>query len=164
MRRLRTLGLSLAALAVVLAAPAATAKTPPTQTKRTAAPVVTLALDGSRVAYATGGKVYVWNLANGATSVVKGSYSKYSGELAIAGTRVAVQHRRGISGAHEHQVQIRIVRAGDPRRAAAARRRRHRELAHERTVLAEDLDPIVDGIEGVAAFIASASDGQVVFI
>jgi peroxiredoxin family protein len=28
----------------------------------------------------------------------------------------------------------------------------------------EDLDPIVDGIEGVAAFIASASDGQVVFI
>jgi peroxiredoxin family protein len=27
-----------------------------------------------------------------------------------------------------------------------------------------DLDPLVDGIEGVAAFIASASDGQVVFI
>jgi peroxiredoxin family protein len=28
----------------------------------------------------------------------------------------------------------------------------------------EDLDPLVDGVEGVAAFIASASDGQVVFI
>jgi peroxiredoxin family protein len=28
----------------------------------------------------------------------------------------------------------------------------------------EDLDPMVDGIEGVAAFIAAASDGQVVFI
>jgi peroxiredoxin family protein len=28
----------------------------------------------------------------------------------------------------------------------------------------DDLDPIVDGIEGVAAFMASASDGQVVFI
>ena len=27
-----------------------------------------------------------------------------------------------------------------------------------------DLDPLVDGIEGVAAFMASASDGQVVFI
>ncbi len=27
-----------------------------------------------------------------------------------------------------------------------------------------DLDPMVDGIEGVAAFISSASDGQVVFI
>jgi peroxiredoxin family protein len=27
-----------------------------------------------------------------------------------------------------------------------------------------DLDPLVDGIEGVAAFIASVSDGQVVFI
>ena len=28
----------------------------------------------------------------------------------------------------------------------------------------EDLDPLVDGVEGVAAFMASASDGQVVFI
>ena len=28
----------------------------------------------------------------------------------------------------------------------------------------EDLDPLVDGVEGVAAFIASASEGQVVFI
>lgn len=28
----------------------------------------------------------------------------------------------------------------------------------------EDLDPLVDGVQGVAAFIASASDGQVVFI
>ena len=28
----------------------------------------------------------------------------------------------------------------------------------------EDLDPIVDGVEGVAAFIASAEDGQVLFI
>ncbi len=27
-----------------------------------------------------------------------------------------------------------------------------------------DLDPLVDGVEGVAAFMASASDGQVVFI
>ena len=29
---------------------------------------------------------------------------------------------------------------------------------------ASDLDPLVDGVEGVAAFMASASDGQVVFI
>lgn len=28
----------------------------------------------------------------------------------------------------------------------------------------DDLDPIVDGIEGVAAFMASAAEGQVVFI
>jgi peroxiredoxin family protein len=28
----------------------------------------------------------------------------------------------------------------------------------------QDLDPIVDGVEGVAAFMASASEGQVVFI
>jgi peroxiredoxin family protein len=31
-------------------------------------------------------------------------------------------------------------------------------------IVREDLDPIVDGIEGVAAFMASASEGQVVFI
>lgn len=28
----------------------------------------------------------------------------------------------------------------------------------------DDLDPLVDGVEGVAAFMASVSDGQVVFI
>ena len=28
----------------------------------------------------------------------------------------------------------------------------------------KDLDPLVDGVEGVAAFMASASEGQVVFI
>jgi peroxiredoxin family protein len=28
----------------------------------------------------------------------------------------------------------------------------------------EDLDPLVDGVEGVAAFISSAADGQVLFI
>jgi peroxiredoxin family protein len=28
----------------------------------------------------------------------------------------------------------------------------------------DELDPLVDGVEGVAAFMASASDGQVVFI
>ena len=28
----------------------------------------------------------------------------------------------------------------------------------------EDMDPLVDGVEGVAAFMASASDGQVLFI
>ncbi len=28
----------------------------------------------------------------------------------------------------------------------------------------QDLDPLVDGVEGVAAFMASASEGQVVFI
>jgi peroxiredoxin family protein len=28
----------------------------------------------------------------------------------------------------------------------------------------DDLDPLVDGVEGVAAFMATASDGQVVFV
>jgi hypothetical protein len=70
------------------------AKPQPHTVKRTAQPVWTLALDGSRVAYASAGRVYVWNVATGATSVVKGSYSnvKHSAnaaEIAIAGRRVA---------------------------------------------------------------------------
>ena len=62
--------------------------------KRTAEPVWTLAMDGSRVAYASAGRIYVWNVATGATSVVKGSYSNVThsanaSEIAIAGKRVA---------------------------------------------------------------------------
>jgi hypothetical protein len=62
--------------------------------KRTADPIWTIAVDGSRVAYASGGRIHVWNMATGATSVVKGNYSNAThtlnaSELAIAGTRVA---------------------------------------------------------------------------
>jgi peroxiredoxin family protein len=32
------------------------------------------------------------------------------------------------------------------------------------TLSVEDLDPLVDGVEGVAAFYVNAGDGQVVFI
>jgi hypothetical protein len=93
MRRLRLFGLFFAAISLVLVAQSATAKPPPTHVKVTAKPVATLAVDGPRVAYASGGKVYVWNLDTGATSVVKGSYSKAPGELAIAGKRVAYVSR-----------------------------------------------------------------------
>jgi hypothetical protein len=62
----------------------------------TAKPIWTLALDGSRVAYASGGKIRVWNVATGATSTVKGHYASVSStanvtasQLAIAGKRVA---------------------------------------------------------------------------
>ena len=94
MKRLRVAGLFLAPALLVASTQAGAAKTQPNTVKRTAQPVWTLALDGSRVAYASAGKVYVWNIATGATSVVKGSYSnaKHSAnaaEIAIAGTRVA---------------------------------------------------------------------------
>jgi hypothetical protein len=62
--------------------------------KKTADPIWTLAIDGSRVAYASGGRIHVWNQATGATSTVKGNYSNAkhtlnASELAIAGRRVA---------------------------------------------------------------------------
>ena len=89
MTRLRTLGLSLAVGLMALSPLAAEAKAPPAKVKQTAAPVATLAMDGARVAYASGGKVYVWNVDNGATTLVRGRYSSHTSELAIAGKRLA---------------------------------------------------------------------------
>ena len=95
MRRLLAAGLLLAAL-LVLFAQAGTAKPQPNAVKQTAKPISTLAMDGPRVAYISDGRVNVWNVITGATSVIKGKYasnSKYSqsvnDEVAIAGERVA---------------------------------------------------------------------------
>jgi len=88
MTRLRKFGLSLAALVLLLGVQAATAKTPGA-VKQTRSPITTLAMDGSRVAYASGGKVYVWNMSTGTTTLVQGKYNKHTAELAIAGRRVA---------------------------------------------------------------------------
>lgn len=88
MTGLRKLGLSLAALTLVLAQSGA-AKPLAARVKQTSKPVAALAMDGPRVAYASGGKISVWNVDNGATSVVKGAYSKYGAEVAIAGKRVS---------------------------------------------------------------------------
>jgi hypothetical protein len=87
-------GLFLAPAVLFFPTQAGAAKPQPQTVKRTAEPVWTLAMDGSRVAYASAGRVYVWNVATGATSVVKGNYSNVThsanaAELAIAGTRVA---------------------------------------------------------------------------
>ena len=51
-------------------------------------------MDGSRVAYASGGLIHIWNMATGATTTVKGNYGNAkhtanASQLAIAGTRVA---------------------------------------------------------------------------
>jgi hypothetical protein len=72
----------------------AAGRQPSDKTKPTASGVSTLAMDWPRVAYASGGKIRVWNVVTGATSVVRGSYSnaKHSldaAQVAIAGTRVA---------------------------------------------------------------------------
>ena len=76
--------------------------------KQTAKPIWTLAMDGPRVAYASGGRIYVWNVVTGATSVVKGTYSnaKHSdnaAEVAIAGKRVAWIKRQQIGNTEQPQ-------------------------------------------------------------
>ena len=103
-KRPQIAGLSLALLLfalVVASAQARAAKPDARKVKQTPKPVWTLAMDGPRVAYASGGRVYVWNVVTGATSVVKGNYSNAThsvnaAEIAIAGKRVAWIKRQQI--------------------------------------------------------------------
>ena len=89
MNRLRLVAPGLMILLLVTQAGTARARLSVVQT--TGAPITALALDGSRVAYAAGGKIHVWNMATGATSVVRGKYSATQAgwQVAIAGKRVA---------------------------------------------------------------------------
>ncbi len=97
MRTLRVAGLPLAFLFLALlvaSAQAGAAKPQPNRVKRTDAGIWMVAMDGPRVAYVSNGRIDVWNVATGATSVVAGRYSNAArtntaSELAIAGTRVA---------------------------------------------------------------------------
>jgi hypothetical protein len=100
-KRRRVAGLSLALLVfalLVASAQAGAAKPQLGKVKQTAKPVQALAMDGSRVAYLRSDRrVGVWNLVTGTTSLVKGDYPSRgirfghgSGEVAIAGTRVAL--------------------------------------------------------------------------
>jgi hypothetical protein len=93
MRRVLVAGLFLALLLFSTQAGAA-AKPQPNKVKPTMSSIRTLAMDGPRVAYASGGRIHVWNVVTGATSVVKGDYSNAThtidaAQVAIAGTRVA---------------------------------------------------------------------------
>ena len=96
--------LTLAALALAIAVPAAAALGPAAKTKNTAGWIESLAMDGPRVAYAvegTGGgctKVVVWNVVTGSAALASGpatcgadSTSTGGGvtQIAIAGTRLA---------------------------------------------------------------------------
>lgn len=91
MKRLRLAGLSLAIL--LLAGQAGGAQAGQTISKTMSAPISAFALDGSRVAYGlgNGGRIHVWNMATGATSVIEGKYSANNAgwQVAIAGRRVA---------------------------------------------------------------------------
>ena len=87
MKSLPVTALALAA-ALLLSTQAGAAKSQANKVTKTAKPIRTLAMDGSRVAYASGGKVRVWNVTTGATSGVKGHYAGVS-QIAIAGKRVA---------------------------------------------------------------------------
>lgn len=106
MTRLGLAGLASTALlvpAVSAGAAAGTASRPavthavelrPTSVLHTPAPVWTLGLGGPRVAYASAGRIYVWNVATGGKSVIKGEYSnakhtQNAAEVAIAGTHIA---------------------------------------------------------------------------
>ena len=104
MRRLLSAGLLLAVLGA-LVTQAGAAKPPPSKAKVTGHPVWTLAMDWPHVAYASGGRIHVWNVVTGATTVVKGTYSNAAhsvnaAELAIAGNRV-VWTKREHFGNHE---------------------------------------------------------------
>jgi hypothetical protein len=102
-KRLRVAGLSLVLLLfalVVASAQAGTAKPQPNKVQRTASAIRTLALAWPRVAYASGGRIHVWNVATGRITTVKGDYSNSAhtidaAQVAIAGTRVAWIKRVG---------------------------------------------------------------------
>ncbi len=92
MRKFLLAGLSLALLLVLVQA--GSAKPQPNHVKQTAKPIEALAMDGPRVAYASGDRIRVWNVVSGATSVVTGKYGskhEYSTafEIAISGNRLA---------------------------------------------------------------------------
>jgi hypothetical protein len=96
MRSLRLAAVLLAPAVLVFSAQAGAAKPQADNARQTAQPIWTLATGGSRVAYASGGKIRVWDVATGKTSVVKGRYGGASrtanataSQVAIAGKRVA---------------------------------------------------------------------------
>jgi hypothetical protein len=116
MKRFLLAGLSLALLLILVQAGAAQPQT--NKVKRANKPVMTLAMDGPRVAYIIrGGRAYVWNVMTGASSAIKGKYpsnGKGGGEytpgveheIAIAGERVALITRFSAGNSQETQERL----------------------------------------------------------
>ena len=120
MTRLLKLGLSLVAVLIVLSIQAAAATTPAVKIKQTKGPIATLAMDGPRVAYASGKKVYVWNTVTGATTLLKGKYSSHTAEVAIAGTRVALITRYVIGNSFQTTERLFAGSVTSPERLLAS--------------------------------------------
>ena len=94
MTRLSVVGLFLAAIPLLLSTQASAAKTQANKVKHADGPVWSVAIDGPRVAYASGGLIHVWNVSTGVTSVITGRYGNAlhtanASQIAIAGKRVA---------------------------------------------------------------------------
>lgn len=131
MTRLGKIGLSLAVLMVPLSVQAATAKAPGTIVKQTRSPVATLAMDGSRVVYASGlrqgvpsgDKVYVWNVRTGATTLIGGKYGKHTAEVAIAGERIAWITRYVAGNTYQTQENLFTAQIGARSKLLASGRR-----------------------------------------
>jgi hypothetical protein len=93
MRRLPAAGLFVVAILLLFAAEAGAVKPQPNKAKQTAEPVWALAIDGPRVAYASGGRIHLWNVLTGTSSTIRGEYSNAAhtvnaAEVAIAGKRI----------------------------------------------------------------------------
>jgi len=122
MTRLWISGLSLVAVLLAFATQA-TPATAPVRAKQTAAPIATLAMDGPRVAYAVGKKVYVWNTLTGATTLMKGKYGAHTSEVAIAGTRVAWITRYVIGNSYQTDERLYTAPIGARSKLLASGRR-----------------------------------------
>ena len=127
MTSLRTAGVLVACVVLSLTTLAASAKPLPPKVRQTSSPIAALAMDGSRVVYASGGKVYVWNVETGTTSVVKGVYSKNPAEVAIAGTRVAWISRFVIGNSYQTTERLYTAPAGGTARQLRVSNRSHGE-------------------------------------
>jgi hypothetical protein len=121
-RTFRWIGLLLAPALVLFAAPAGAAKSQASKVKQTAKPILTLAMDGPRVAYMRSDRrVAVWNVSTGKTSTVEGTYPSKgarfgqgggSGEVAIAGQRVALITRFVTGNSQQTQERLFTAKLG----------------------------------------------------
>jgi hypothetical protein len=123
MKRLWILGLSLIGVLLAFAVQAAPGTTPAGRTKQTVRPIATLAMDGPRVAYASGKKVYVWNTLTRVSSLMSGSYGAHTSEVAIAGTRVALITRYVVGNSLQTTERLYAGSVTSPARLLASGRR-----------------------------------------
>jgi len=120
--RLRWAALFLAPGLLFLSAQAGAAGSQASKVKQTAKPVLTLAMDGPRVAYMQSDRrVAVWNVSTGKTSTVKGTYPSKgarfgqgggAGEVAIAGERVALITRFATGNSQQTQERLYTAKLG----------------------------------------------------